>query len=42
MKHVTGRCAKMLRDWRLIQKSEDAATLEVWAEELEEGQGLLD
>jgi hypothetical protein len=33
---VLGRCARMLRDWKLIQISEDAARLEVWIEEFEE------
>jgi hypothetical protein len=32
---MTGRCARMLRDWHLIQISEDVATLETWTEELE-------
>jgi hypothetical protein len=36
LKMVLGRCARMLRDWKLIQISEDAARLEVWIEEFEE------
>jgi hypothetical protein len=35
LKQVTGRCARMIRDWRLIQKPADAATSEAWTEELE-------
>jgi hypothetical protein len=33
---VLGRCARMLRDWKLIQRSEDATRLKVWIEEFEE------
>jgi hypothetical protein len=35
MSQVTRRCARMLRDWCLIQKSQDAAMLERWAEDPE-------
>jgi hypothetical protein len=30
-----GRCARMLRDWRVLQRSEDAAVLEGWMKELD-------
>jgi hypothetical protein len=29
------KCARMLRDWKLINRQEDAVVLEQWAEELE-------
>jgi hypothetical protein len=36
---LVGRCARMLGDWRILQKSEGVAMLERWAEELERRAG---
>jgi hypothetical protein len=35
MRRMFERCARMLRNWSLMHKPEDAAKLEEWAEDLE-------
>jgi hypothetical protein len=34
-RRMLGRCARILRNWRLLHKPEDAARLEEWASDLE-------
>jgi hypothetical protein len=35
LRELVGRCARMLRDWRVLQKPEDVAVLDVWSQEQE-------
>jgi hypothetical protein len=32
---LAGRCARMLRDWRVLQRPEEAAVLDEWIQALE-------
>jgi hypothetical protein len=35
LRELAGRCVRMLRDWHLLQKPDDASVLEVWVMKLE-------
>jgi hypothetical protein len=40
LRELVGQCARMLRDWRMLQKPEDAAMLDSWIQALEKRRAL--